>query len=109
MYELGSSDDTRIRGVRSSGVRFAELGMSGGSYSLTLSDEYRLDLFFDQAYGRNPSVDGRFRAVTGLGLGFNVRGPWSTLLRGDFGKSVLPPEYRKPGSVAFQFQVLKPL
>jgi hypothetical protein len=108
-YQFGFFDDNRIHGVPSSGVRFAELGMFRGSYSFNLFDQYRLDLFFDQAYGRNPSVDSRFRAVTGLGLGFNVRGPWGTLLRGDFGKSVLPPEYRKPGSVVFQFQVLKPL
>lgn len=109
MYQFGFFDDNRIHGVPSSGVRFAELGMFRGSYSFNLFDQYRLDLFFDQAYGRNPRVDARFRAVTGLGVGFNVRGPWSTLLRGDFGKSILPPEYRKPGSVVFQFQVLKPL
>jgi MucB/RseB N-terminal domain len=109
MYQFGFFDDNRVHGVPSSGVRFAELGMFRGSYSFNLFDQYRLDLFFDQAYGRNPSVDSRFRAVTGLGLGFNVRGPWNTLLRGDFGKSFLPSEYRKPGSVVFQFQVLKPL
>jgi hypothetical protein len=109
MYQFGFFDDNRMHGVPSAGVRFAELGMLRGSYSVNLFDQYRLDLSLDQAYGRDARVGSPWQAVTGLGLGFNVRGPWSTLLRGDFGKSFLPSQYRQPGSVVFQFQVLKPL
>jgi MucB/RseB N-terminal domain len=109
MYQFGFFDDNRIHGVPSSGVRFAELGMFRGSYTFNLFDQYRLDLFFDQAYGRDTRMGSPWEAVTGLGIGFGVKGPWSTLLRGDFGKSLLPPQYRKPGSIVFQLQVLKPL
>ena len=109
MYQFGFFDDNRIHGVPSSGIRFAQLGMIRGSYSVNIFDQYRLDLFLDQAFGRVPRRSSSWQAVTGVGLGFNVRGPWSTLLRGDFGKSFLPVEYRKPGSVVFQLQILKPL
>ena len=109
MYQFGFFDDNRIHGVPSSGVRFGELGMLRASYSFNLFDHYRVDVSLDQALGRDPRVDSRYRPVTGLGLGFNLRGPKGTLLRGDFGKSFLPVEYRQPGSIVFQFQVLKPL
>ena len=33
----------------------------------------------------------------------------TALIRGDVGKSFLPDRYRKPGSLVFQIQVLKPL
>jgi hypothetical protein len=109
MYQFGFFDDNRLHGVPSAGVRFGELGMFRGSYSFNLFDQYGLDLSFDQAFGRDERPGSPWQSVTGLGVGFNVRGPWGTLLRGDFGKSFLPPEFRKPGSVVVQFQVLKPL
>lgn len=108
-YQFGLFDDNRVRGVPSAGVRFAELGMVRGSYSLNLFDLYRLDVFVDQAFGHEPKVAREWQALTGVGLGFNTRGPNGTLLRGEFGKSFLPANYRKPGSIVFQFQVLKPL
>ncbi len=108
-YQFGFFDDNRIHGVPASGVRFADLGMFRGSYSFNLFEQYRLDLFIDQAIGRDPAVARTWQAVTGLGLGFNMRGPRGTLLRGDFGKSLLPSRYREPGSLVFQVQVLKPL
>ena len=108
-YQFGFFDDNRIHGVPASGVRFADLGMFRASYAFNLFEQYRLDLFIDQAIGRDHAVSQTWQSVTGLGLGFNMRGPRGTLLRGDVGKSFLPSRYREPGSVVFQVQVLKPL
>lgn len=108
-YQFGFFDDNRIHGVPAAGVRFAELGMFRGSYSFNLFEQYRFDLFLDHALGLDTAVSDRWQHVTGLGAGFNVRGPRGTMLRGDFGKGLLPSRYRKPGSLVFQFQVLKPL
>lgn len=108
-YQFGFFDDNRIHGVPASGLRFAELGMVRGSYSFNLFEQYRLDLFLDHALGLDEAVSDRWQHVTGLGLGFNVRGPKGTMLRGDVGKGLLPSRYRQPGSIVFQFQVLKPL
>ncbi len=108
-YAFGMFDDNHVHGVPSSGVRFGELGMIRGSYSFNLFDQYRFDVFVDQAVGRDPRLTTGWQALTGIGVGGNIRGPHNTLLRGDVGKSFLPPQYRQPGSLIVQFQVLKPL
>jgi hypothetical protein len=108
-YQFGLFDDNRVHGVPSAGVRFGELGMFRGSYSFNLFDQYRLDLFLDQAVGRDPRRSEGWQGLTGVGIGGNIRGPRNTLLRGDVGKSFLPSQYRQPGSLVAQFQILKPL
>ncbi len=52
-YQFGMFDDTRIHGVPASGARFEELGMMRGSYSFNIFEQYRLDLFLEQAWGRD--------------------------------------------------------
>jgi len=108
MYQFGLFDATRMHGVPSA-VRFAELAMFRGSYSFNLFDQYRLDLFIDHAVGRGPLVDDRWKPVTGLGASVNLRGPRSTILRADIGKSLLPASYRGAGSIVLQIMLLKPL
>ena len=107
IYQFGLFEENRIHGVPSSGVRLGELGMVRAGYSFNLFDIYGLDLFVDQAFGREG--EGRWRSFTGLGLGFNFRGPWGTLLRGELGKSFLPASYNGAGSFVARITVLKPL
>jgi len=108
-YQFGLFDDTRIHGVPASGVRFGELRMVRGSYSLNIFDQYRLDLFLDQAWGRDDPGQGPFDPISGFGIAVNVRAPWNTILRADFGKSILPDRYGALGSTTFQIMLLKPL
>jgi hypothetical protein len=108
-YQFGLFDDTRIHGVPSSGVRYGELAMARGSYSLNIFEQYRLDLFVDQAWGRDEAGRGAWQPISGFGVGVNLRAPWSTILRVDFGKSVLPARYDGLGSTTLQILLLKPL
>jgi hypothetical protein len=108
-YQFGLFDDSRIHGVPASGVRFADLAMARTSYSLNIFDQYRLDLFVEQAWGRDIDFDARWRPIRGLGLATNLRGPRGTILRVDLGKSRLPDLYRSLGSTTLQVLVLKPL
>jgi hypothetical protein len=108
-YQFGLFDDTRIHGVPASGVRFDELAMLRGSYSLNIFEQYRVDLFVEQARGRDRAIGTRWRNLTGLGAAVNFRAPWNTILRADVGKSILPAMYREVGSTVFQIMVLKPL
>jgi hypothetical protein len=108
-YQFGLFDDTRIHGVPGSGVRFDDLGMVRGSYSFNIFEQYRLDLFLDQAWGRDRAADTRWRPLTGLGAAVNMRAPFNTILRADVGKSFLPARYDQVGSVVFQLMILKPL
>ena len=50
------------------GVRFGELGMVRGSYSFNLFDQYRFDVFLDQAVGRDPRLTTGWQALTGIGI-----------------------------------------
>jgi hypothetical protein len=108
-YQFGMFDDTRIHGVPASGVRFGELGVARGSYSFNIFDQYRLDLFMEQAWGRDRAFDDLWQPITGIGAAINFRAPWNTILRTDFGKSFLPARYRGVGSATLQVMVLKPL
>jgi hypothetical protein len=108
-YQFGMFDDTRIHGVPASGVRFDNLGMVRGSYSFNIFEQYRLDLFAEQAWGEDRTVDAPWQPVTGFGLAVNLRAPWNTILRADVGKSRLPDRYNDVGSTVFQIMLLKPL
>ncbi len=108
VYQSGLFEENRIHGVPAAGARFGELAMFRGSYSFNVFDIYRADLFVDQALGREPRQT-EWQPLTGLGLGFNFRGPKGTLLRGELGKSFVPERYRGSGSFVAQIMVLKPL
>lgn len=108
-YQFGMFDDTRIHGVPASGVRFEELGVARGSYSFNIFDIYRLDLFLEQAWGRDRALDPAWQPITGIGAAANLRAPWGTLLRVDVGKSFLPERFKNVGSATLQVMFLKPL
>lgn len=108
-YQFGMFDDTRIHGVPASGARFEELGMMRGSYSFNIFEQYRLDLFLEQAWGRDRALDPAWQPITGIGVAVNLRAPWNTILRVDVGKSFLPERYQGIGSATLQVMLLKPL
>ena len=106
-YQFGMFDDNKMRGVPSAGVRFEQLAMFRASYSLNLFEQYRLDVFLDQALGRAGEGVPR-ESITGVGLGLNSRALWGTMLRAEVGKSFLPDRYQGAGSMVGQLMVLKP-
>lgn len=108
-YQFGLFDDTRIHGVPASGVRYGELAMTRGSYSFNIFEQYRLDLFLDQAWGRDTPGRGQWQPISGFGIAVNLRAPWNTIFRADLGKSLLPDRYRSLGSTTLQILLLKPL
>lgn len=108
-YQFGMFDDTRIHGVPASGVRFDELAVARGSYSFNIFDQYRLDVFLERAWGRERRFTDAWQPITGFGTAVNFRAPWNTILRADFGKSLMPERYSGVGSATLQLMLLKPL
>ena len=108
-YQFGLFDETRIRGVPSTAVRFKELILARGSYSFNVFDQFRFELFYDRAWGDDPEQGLSRVSFSGLGVGLHIRGPWHTIVRVDVGKSFLPKALRGAGTVVTQFLVLKPL
>jgi len=90
-------------------VRFGELAMFRGAYTFNLFDQYRVDLFAEQAWGRDDPNTGDWERIPGYGFALNLRAPWNTILRADFGKSFLPDRYGDLGSMTLQIMLLKPL
>ena len=83
--------------------------MARGSYSFNIFEQYRLDLFLEQAWGRDDRGRRRLAADSRLGVAVNLRAPWNTILRADVGKSLLPARYGTLGSTTLQILLLKPL
>jgi len=106
-YQFGLFDTTRLHGVPAS-VRFGELGMVRGSYSVNVFNQYRLDLFLDYARGRDQR-GAEWNSIPGIGSAFNLPGPWNTIIRADVGKAWLPDRYGTLGSTVVQVMMLKPL
>jgi hypothetical protein len=109
MYQFGLFDEVRMHGVPAAGVRFHELALTRVSYSFNVFEQFRLDLFYDQAAGRLPDGGDRWLPVTGTGVALSTRAPWGTLLRMDVGKGFLPSRFRAAGSLVIQVLLLKPL
>jgi hypothetical protein len=106
-YQFGMFDDTRIHGVPASGVRYAELSMLRTAYTMNIFDIYRVDLFAEQAWGRD--LREPWEPMTGIGAAVHFRAPKSTILRADFGKSFLADRFQSVGSYTLQVLILKPL
>jgi hypothetical protein len=109
MYQFDLFSDVQMHGVPASGVRFPSLVLTRGSYSLNLFEQFKLDVFLDQAFGRDPTDPTIWRPVTGTGVAVTFRAPWNTMFTADVGKSFLPTLYRSAGSVIVQFLLIKPL
>jgi hypothetical protein len=107
-YQFGMFDPTRIHGVPAA-VRFGELAVARGSYSINIFDQYRLDLALDHAWGRDGEDGSGWQAIPGIGAAFNLPAPWNTILRADLGKSWLPDRYGSLGSTTLQIMLLKPM
>ena len=81
-----------IHGVPASGMRFDELGDRTGRVFVQPVRAIPARSLRRQAWGRDRAFEPEWQPFTGLGAAVNFRAPWNTILRADFGKSVLPPD-----------------
>ena len=103
-------DDTRIHGVPASGVRFGELAMARGSYSFNIFEQYRLDLFLEQAWGRDEAGRGIVAAAFRPWAWPSTCGrPGIRFCASTSARAVLPGRYDRLGSTTLQIMLLKPL
>jgi hypothetical protein len=89
-------------------VRFGELALVRGSYSVNLLNQYRIDVFLEHGWGRDDRIED-WQNVPGVGGAFNLPGPWNTIIRADVGHSWLPERYSTLGTTVVQVMLLKPL
>jgi len=94
---------TRVRGFSGSGVRFNRGILASAGYSFNVAEVIRIEADLDWAQVRDTSLQelpppfpspssvgciGCAQNFAGFGLSGNVMGPWSTLLRFDWGIAV---------------------
>lgn len=87
-YELGFFGAQRVHGVKSGSVR-AEKAMIGHlSYGFVISEQFRIEAYYDHALLDDASAGYRREPFQGIGISGQTIGPWGTLLRFDIGKTV---------------------
>lgn len=87
-YELGFFGTQRIHGTQSGTVRAERAILAHLSYGFVISDQIRLEGFYDHGLLDDKVAGYRREPFQGIGIGGQTVGPYGTLLRLDLGKSV---------------------
>jgi hypothetical protein len=87
-YELGFFGSQRVHGVRSGSVRAEEAIIGHLSYGFVLSEQFRLEAFYDHALIDDTSAGFAREPFQGIGIAGQTVGPYGTLVRLDIGKSI---------------------
>ena len=87
-YELGFFGSQRVHGVRSGSVHAEKAIIGHLSYGFVISDQFRLEAFYDHALIDDASSNLRRAPFQGVGIAGQTVGPFGTLLRLDIGKTI---------------------
>ncbi|HEX6084902.1 MAG TPA: hypothetical protein VF266_10290 [Thermoanaerobaculia bacterium] len=87
-YELGFFGSQRVHGVKSGSVHAEKAVIGHLSYGFVISDQFRLEAFYDHALIDDESSSLSREPFQGLGIAGQTVGPFGTLLRLDIGKTV---------------------
>jgi len=87
-YELGFFGTQRIHGVRSGTVRAEQAILGHLSYGFVVSDQLRMEAFYDHGLIDDSVAGYRREPFQGIGIAGQTVGPYGTLLRLDIGKMV---------------------
>ena len=87
-YELGFFGSQRIHGVQSGSVRAERAILAHLSYGFVVSDQFRLEAFYDHGLLDDKAAGYRREPFQGIGIGGQTVGPYGTLLRLDIGKTI---------------------
>jgi hypothetical protein len=87
-YELGFFGAQRIRGIKAGSVRAERAILAHLSYGFVISDQFRLEAFYDHGLLDDKTAGYRREPFQGIGLGGQTIGPYGTLLRLDLGKTI---------------------
>ncbi|MDQ6801952.1 MAG: hypothetical protein M3041_14080 [Acidobacteriota bacterium] len=87
-YELGFFGSRRIHGIRSGSVRAEKAILGHLSYGFVLSDQLRMEAFYDHGLIDDHLAGYHRELFQGVGIGGQTVGPYGTLLRLDIGKTV---------------------
>ena len=87
-YELGFFGSQRVHGVKSGSVHAEKAIIGHLSYGFVISEQFRLEAFYDHALIDDASSNLSREPFQGLGIAGQTVGPFGTLLRLDIGKTI---------------------
>ena len=87
-WDFGFFGSRRIHGIRSGSVRADKALLGHLSYGFVISDQLRMEAFYDHALIDDHLAGYRREPFQGVGIGGQTVGPYGTLLRLDVGKTV---------------------
>ena len=87
-YELGFFGAQRIHGIKSGSVRAERAILTHLTYGFVLSEQFRLEAFYDHGLLDDKVAGYAREPFQGIGVAGQTVGPYGTLLRLDLGKTV---------------------
>ena len=96
-----------LPGFSGSGVRFDEGVVGRAGWAFNLANAIRFDVEVGQAHVRDRFGGQPFEDHTGVGLSFNVIGPWTTIWQGSYGRAIVSDIPALEGQQEFRVLVLK--
>ena len=106
-YSFGRFGAESLAGYAGTGLRFDTGYLARAGWAFNILEVVRFDLSAEFARVNDSLEDGRFRNFSGVGLSFNVVGPWKTIWQGSYGRAITSDVPELEGTQEFQFIVLK--
>jgi hypothetical protein len=106
-YSFGRFGAESLDGFAGTGIRFDTGAIARTGWAFNLLNVVRFDVNVGFARVRDQLEDDRFRDYTGVGMSFNVVGPWKTIWQGSYGRAVASDVHELTGTQEFLVVVLK--
>ena len=106
-YQFSSFLGPSLPGFSGSGVRFDEAGIGRLGWAFNVANVIRFDV--DAGYARVRDAFGGqpFQSHTGVGVSFNVVGPWTTIWQASYGRALFSDIAPLEGQQEFRVLVFK--
>ncbi len=106
-YSFGRFGAESLAGYAGTGLRFDTGYIARTGWAFNILNVVRFDVSADFARVKDSLKDDRFRNFSGLGLSFNVVGPWKTIWQGSYGRAITADVRELEGTQEFELVVLK--
>jgi hypothetical protein len=106
-YQFSSFAGPSLPGFSGSGVRFDEGGIGRLGWAFNIANAIRFDVDVGHARVRDTFGGQPFQDHTGVGLSFNVVGPWTTVWQGSYGRAIVSDIPALEGQQEFRVLVFK--
>jgi hypothetical protein len=96
-----------LAGYAGTGLRFDTGYLARTGWAFNILNVVRFDVSAEFAHIKDSLKDDRFQNFSGLGLSFNVVGPWKTIWQGSYGRAITADVPELEGTQEFELVVLK--